>query len=248
MGLTNRFRVEPSWEGREGAQASSLLSSKTCTRCRATFAATEEFFSSQYLPAYPNRLSSRCKQCMSAMKKAKVDARRRAAGLPILRQAKSRDPARERRVQKAWRDANPDKVRQAQRRYRERNPEKLRQRDRLRAERRKTDPTLKFHAKISRAVRKSLRGGNKAGRSWAALVGYSRDQLMEHIERQFEVGMSWAGYYAGEIHIDHIRPVSQFLFACADDQGFRDCWALTNLRPMWAPDNLKKNAKRVYLI
>jgi hypothetical protein len=49
-----------------------------------------------------------------------------------------------------------------------------------------------------------------------------------------------------EIHIDHIVP--QKSFDLQDDNKWRACWALTNLRPMWAKDNLSKGGKILYLI
>lgn len=89
--------------------------------------------------------------------------------------------------------------------------------------------------------------GKKKGRSWQKLVGYSLEELMDHLERQFLPGMSWDNRGRGW-HIDHIRPLSSFAYTNADDPQFREAWALTNLRPLWARDNQRKYAKRVYLI
>jgi hypothetical protein len=81
----------------------------------------------------------------------------------------------------------------------------------------------------------------KGKRPWELLVGYTRDDLVAHIEALFEPGMSWGNF--GEWHIDHRRPVASFTFASTDDPEFRACWALTNLRPQWASLNISKGAK-----
>jgi hypothetical protein len=53
--------------------------------------------------------------------------------------------------------------------------------------------------------------------------------------------MTWDNY--GQWHIDHIKPVALFEFDSTDDPGFRDCWTLDNLQPLWALDNLRKGNK-----
>ena len=82
---------------------------------------------------------------------------------------------------------------------------------------------------------------NKNGHKWEDLVGYSVEDLMAHLESQFKDGMSWDN--KGEWHIDHILPRSQFHFQSYDDTGFKECWGLQNLQPLWATDNLTKYTK-----
>ncbi len=79
------------------------------------------------------------------------------------------------------------------------------------------------------------------------LVGYTRDELVSHIERQFSGRMAWHNY-GKSWHIDHIVPITAFSFTSPDDVEFKACWALTNLRPLLKKQNLQKHAKRVYLI
>jgi hypothetical protein len=82
---------------------------------------------------------------------------------------------------------------------------------------------------------------NKKGRKWESFVGYTLDDLMKHLENQFKDGMSWDN--KGEWHIDHIIPRSHFHFTSPEDSEFKECWALTNLQPLWAEDNLRKAYK-----
>lgn len=98
---------------------------------------------------------------------------------------------------------------------------------------------------MSAGIRGSLRGA-KAGRSWEKAVGFSLQQLMRHIERQFLPGMSWDNI--GDWHIDHIVPKASFSYVTVDDPEFRACWSLTNLRPLWRAENISKHAKRLFLL
>lgn len=88
-------------------------------------------------------------------------------------------------------------------------------------------------------------------RLWAALrgksdgallsrLGFSLEQLRKHIESQFADGMSWGNY--GRWHVDHEKPCATF--DQTDPVQFSECWALSNLQPLWAADNLRKGAKR----
>jgi len=106
---------------------------------------------------------------------------------------------------------------------------------------------VSFSATMNSALRRKLGGsGSKGGRSWVGLVGYDLNALMRHLERQFVPGMSWDNY--GEWQIDHIIPVASFDFEGTDDEDFRACWSLTNLRPLWQADNNAKRAKRLLLL
>lgn len=112
-------------------------------------------------------------------------------------------------------------------------------------ERRLKNPKYAMGARMSAAIYQSLRDA-KAGRSWEKIVGFTKDELAAHLERQFSRGMSWKNY--GEWHIDHIRPISSFNYSSENDAEFRACWSLANLRPLWALENLSKNARRDVLI
>jgi len=96
--------------------------------------------------------------------------------------------------------------------------------------------------KLSRAIRtkivRTLHKGRKNRQKWEILVGYSVEQLQQHLEEQFKSGMDWSNY--GEWHIDHITPISAYDYADYDDVDFKNCWDLDNLQLLWAEENLKK--------
>lgn len=71
------------------------------------------------------------------------------------------------------------------------------------------------------------------------VIGYTAEQLRDHITSLFFEGMSWDNY--GEWHIDHIKPIKAFI-----DEGVTDpaiINALDNLQPLWASENMSKGAK-----
>lgn len=107
------------------------------------------------------------------------------------------------------------------------------------------DNGFRVYKNFSRQVSLSL-NGDKGGRRWQDLVGYTLEDLKRHLERQFTKGMTWDNY--GEWHIDHILPRASFSITTADDPEFRQCWSLTNLRPLWKTANISKGAKRLHLL
>ncbi|MCW8279891.1 hypothetical protein K7A42_03260 [Agrobacterium sp. InxBP2] len=106
-------------------------------------------------------------------------------------------------------------------------------------EHRSNDPKYRVDSAISRGISKSIIVGSKAGRKWESLVGYSVNELMAHLERLFLPGMSFENY--GCWQIDHKIPKSVFNYETPDDVDFAHCWALDNLRPMWAEENRIKS-------
>jgi hypothetical protein len=133
-----------------------------------------------------------------------------------------------------------EKHREHNRRHYRENPNRKKQIvDRI-THRRRTDPVFRMNHQVSTSVRESLKG-QKRGRSWESLVGYTLEELRSHFESLFQPGMSWDNY--GEWHIDHKIPVSRFDITSAECEEFRQCWSLENLQPLWAFDNLSKNAR-----
>lgn len=148
-------------------------------------------------------------------------------------------------AQKAYRARHPGRAQESIRKWTVANREKRREIDRLKSARRRLRPEVRLNNRISCAVWRGLKD-RKAGRTWAELVGYELRELTQHIERQFLKGMSWENM--GEWHIDHITPLSSFSFTEAHDADFKRAWALPNLRPLWAVDNVEKSDKRTCLV
>ena len=125
---------------------------------------------------------------------------------------------------KRWTAKNPDKRRSIHREWRQREG------NRIGFELRKTLwQALKHH---------------DSGRDWRSdcrlvgVVGCSKPQLIEHIEAQFEPGMSWDNYGVAGWEMNHLKPCASF--DLKDAAQLRDCFHFTNLRPRWQADNRAK--------
>lgn len=73
------------------------------------------------------------------------------------------------------------------------------------------------------------------------ILGYTKEELKNHLEKQFTNNMNWKDFRNGKIHIDHIKP--QSLFNLKDINDIKECWSLDNLQPLWAKDNIRKSNK-----
>jgi hypothetical protein len=71
------------------------------------------------------------------------------------------------------------------------------------------------------------------------MMNYKKEDLIFIIESKFIKGMDWGN--RNEWHIDHIKPIAQFLKEGITDPAIIN--ALSNLQPLWAKDNLSKGAK-----
>lgn len=119
-------------------------------------------------------------------------------------------------------------------------------------QRKAADPSYAMRLRILGLVRKSLDRRALAapvrsvtGSFWDS-VGYTSAQLAAHIEKQFLPGMTWDN--RREWHVDHILPIRSFTYDSFQCPDFKACWALANLRPIWALDNLKKGCSEIFLL
>ena len=106
---------------------------------------------------------------------------------------------------------------------------------------RRNKPSNILSNRLRRGIRKTLKGGKS--KSTFELLDYTPDELNAHFESYFteESGYSWDNI--DNWHIDHIRPVSSFNFTTTECEDFKKCWALENLQPLWAADNIAKGNK-----
>lgn len=188
---------------------------KICPRCD-TVLPSQKFHFSKYSST---GLSSTCISCESERKKAwRSSDPKKASALEVLRQA----------------------------RYRARHLDKCRQRVNERhSARSKVDPGYQMQKRISRGIRHAVSNHSaRGGLRTLAMLGYTKEDLLRHIEKQFFGGMSWQNM--DRWHIDHIVPIASFDKSSPD--WFVKAWGLPNLRPIWARENMTKNSKRLFLI
>jgi len=108
---------------------------------------------------------------------------------------------------------------------------------------RRNEPKNRIKHRILSAIRRGLEDG-KSGKTITEIFypEYIPD-LIAHLESQFKLGMSWQNM--DKWHIDHKKPLSKFNFTSYEDKEFKECWALENLQPLWAEENLKKYNKYI---
>lgn len=148
--------------------------------------------------------------------------------------------ARERSAR--WIKNNPEKFREWRKNWRSNNSEKIKASSLTY----RSTPHGKISDRIRAGIKKGLKLGGKMGKKTFDALGYSPDELKIHIEKQFVGGMSWNN--TKDWHIDHILPLDMFRFDTVDCPDFKAAWSLTNLRPIWAKENLLKSNKRTLLI
>lgn len=124
------------------------------------------------------------------------------------------------------------------RRYQQKNIEKVRAGRRAYQAKRRLDPVLRIVDAIRRRMRLVINGKSKGA---FVLLGYTADELKVHLAAQFQSGMTWENYglYGDKWHVDHIRPVSSFKLP----DELVECFALANLAPLWASENLAKGRR-----
>lgn len=104
--------------------------------------------------------------------------------------------------------------------------------------RRKTDPMFVMIKRLRKRLREAVVNKHEVrDKKLKEVLGCSYEELLIHLENKFLDGMSWENMNLW--HIDHIMPL-------ASAKNLEDIYKLnhyTNLQPLWAKDNLQKNAR-----
>ncbi len=139
---------------------------------------------------------------------------------------KEKEILRSKTYQKSEKFLNRDKIQ-----------EKINKRE-YQQERLKKDPIYKLRRTVSRRLRKAIKsnGWNKKNKT-RDYIGCTLEELKLYLENQFKLGMTWENH--GEWHIDHIIPLA----SAQTEEEIYKLSHYTNLQPLWAIDNLRKNAK-----
>ena len=142
-----------------------------------------------------------------------------------------------------WRRSNPDKRLASNRRWVAENPEKASDCNRRNKAKRMACPISSMHERVRALVAQALRGrGYRKTSRTHEILGCDLAFFKDHMERQFLKGMSWDN--RNEWHIDHIVPLAS---AKTEEDVIR-LNHFTNLRPLWAKDNIAKSDRITHLI
>lgn len=184
-----------------------------------------------------------------------IKAQRRAWRAAHPEQAKARHRAWRKLhpgYDNAWYKAHPEGARERARRQHTNNPEEHRKRCRQwraahpgyvaawHRARKKVDVGFRLSCALRSRLCKALKSrGLRKTTATMKLAGCSLNFLRNFLEAQFQPGMSWENY--GAWHIDHLRPCAAF--DLRDPAQQKECFHFSNLQPLWATENWKKNDK-----
>ena len=101
-------------------------------------------------------------------------------------------------------------------------------------------------------------GHCKNNKSTLKYLPYSIADLKNHLEKHFEAWMTWENYgkynpkswddnnpLTWTWQIDHIVPHSTFKYSSVEDNCFKQCWSLNNLRPLSSKKNFIDGINRL---
>ena len=162
-----------------------------------------------------------------------------------------------REINRKYAETHKEQISLKNKRYAEKNSDKIKarciknkakyaktKRDYYR-KRRKEDPIFHLHYIMSNLILTSLKTGTKTKKT-EELLGYSIQELKEHLEKQFEPWMTWENHGLTATqpcqtwHIDHIIPINTFHIEEPGDAEFTKCWSLENLRPLDSFYNVRR--------
>lgn len=144
-------------------------------------------------------------------------------------------------IKKNWRKNNLDIIKKQKEEYNKINRQKIKKQQNRRSKQRKQeDLCYKIACNLRTRLVIAIKNNQKAGSAIDDL-GCSVDEFRIHIEKQFQLGMSWDNYGLYGWHLDHIIPLSSFDLTNRE-QLLQACH-YTNYQPLWAIDNLRKSNK-----
>lgn len=138
-----------------------------------------------------------------------------------------------------YREKNKEQLSRQNSEWYHRNKEKCRPRKRRESQKRRLIPSNRIEGNLRRRINKVLSDQcAKKLDSTMNLMGCSAAEFRRYIEFQFQPGMSWDNHGVHGWHLDHVIPCSAF--DLSEERQQRQCFHFTNLRPMWARENLRK--------
>jgi len=230
-----------------------MMGTKRCSRCGRELPRDEEHFHKQRKSK--DGLNSRCKEC--SKERARVwNAQNSSRKRELDRSYVERNREKIRMYQKWYREQNKERLSIYQKEYARKNGEYLRRqkreyfkrpevRERENARQREARRFSRKHS-LTQSMRSAISGSLNGRVGAIGNAPWTVEELYKHIEAQFVEGMTWGNY--GEWHVDHIIPASHFCYSSPNDEDFRACWSLANLRPVWASENLSKNDSILFLL
>ena len=137
---------------------------------------------------------------------------------------------------------NKEHIAQRGKEYRLKNKKKIKDYARkYNREKARKDPNFRILTNLRKRIWDALKGNCKSAKT-RELLGCTIDELWKQLESRpsWEFRMRRENY--GKWHVDHITPCVSF--DLSDPEQQKKCFHYTNLQPLWASDNCKKNKIR----
>lgn len=188
----------------------------------------------------------------------------------ILKEKRQKLKEKKRKYDLEYRAKNKSKLSEQWKSYDQKNKAEIRERKKKYVkQRRSVDPVFKIRHYLSKSINFRLKSmlSSKCGASVTKHLAYSIQELKEYLQSLFysennktlygEYWMNWGNYgkYNSKTWkdnepstwtwtIDHIIPQSNLPYTSMQDDNFKKCWALENLRPLSAKQNLMDGVNR----
>jgi hypothetical protein len=221
-----------------------VLTEKWCTWCKKV----KPFDEFALQKGKPFGRKSNCKECNNK-KERKRRVENREEYLERKRNYYKKNSGKIRAINDAWEERNSGWREEYREAHKYKNlSEEGKERIRAYARELRKDASYRIHNNVGRRLATYMRSNGlpKGGSRTESLLGYTIKELKEHIQSQFKDGMSWDNYGKHGWHIDHRIPLTSYKIDSYDHPNFKKAWALENLQPMWATENLSKGGKLYY--
>lgn len=239
---------------------------KICSKQDCYLVGIEQDINNFYFDKNKLQYISQCKNCRSKYKKFWKDKNKdlisikdknyRENNKDKIKQWKLSNKDRIINLNKNLYDKNKKQILSVQKNYRLENKDKiLDYQKKYRKYRRIVDPSFRLRNNISRNINRSI---TKNGISCVKYLSYTMEELKIHLKSLFESWMTWdnQGKYNPKTwddndsstwtwQIDHIIPQYRLPYVSMEDGNFKKCWALENLRPLSAKQNLLDGVNRI---
>lgn len=228
------------------------IKTQICTICKISYDLNSDNF---YLRSNKTRFHSECKSCNSKRNKEyKLKNQKR------LKQKRKQNKEKISDYNKKYYQKNKEKIYKNKKKYRNKNKEIIKnKRNEYNKKKYNNDLNFKLRTAVSKSIRKMLKktNSNKNNHSCLDYLPFTIKELKDHLESKFENWMNWGnwGVYNPDTwddndpstwtwQIDHIIPHSIFKYQNLNDNSFKECWSLSNLRPLSSKRNILEGSSK----
>ena len=221
---------------------------KTCATCKKSLS-VKDFNKDR---ATKDGLNYLCKSCKKIKRKiydenskTKISTRTKKYYLDHKEELKKygRKYYKEHKLQfnetcRLWREKNKEKLKARYIEYNKKHRKRIQQKhNQYVTNRSKIDLSFKLSNSLRSRLCSVIKLNSKTG-SAVKDLGCTIKELKQYLEKQFQPEMTWENWSFRGWHIDHIIPLCKFNLTKRKE--FLKAVHYTNLRPLWAKDNLSK--------